>query len=216
MDGTRWQRAAGVGGILFVVLTFVVVLWAPLSTSTPEPAFDGAARDWLAYARATHNQILPLTPVSILALFGFAVFAVGLALRLRRPDGRSGAPSILVLLAAVATEALWMTGNGVSLAIAFNARDLDAATAGLLYGLNNGLFVISWYAIAGMLLAAGAGAFSTHALPTWLAWPALAIGAAWLVAAALPLTGLWFVPYAFFYFWVVAVCVVLVRSSRAS
>jgi hypothetical protein len=90
------------------------------------------------------------------------------------------------------------------------------STASLLYGLSNGFFAASWFAIAGLLLAAGLGALASKALPRWLGWSAMVTGVGYFFAACVPLTNLWFIPYAVFYFWVLAVSVVLLRSAQLS
>ena len=213
MTQPRWQMAGGAGGILFFVLVIGVVLWAPLTTNVPEPGFDGPASAWLAYARATMGQTLPATPVGVLGIFGFLLFAACLASTLQPAADRMSVPSTLVVLAAGLTTGLWLVDNGLSLAAAFRARDLDTTTASLLYGLGNGVLAASWFAIAGLLIAAGLGVLGSGALPRWLGWSALVAGVAYFVAACFPLTALWFAPYALFYFWVVAVSVVLLRRA---
>jgi hypothetical protein len=199
--------------MLFVVVVLGVVLWAPLTTTVPEPAFDGPARDWLAYARATEGQALPGSPVGMVGIFGFVVFAVCLAVKLAPSGERTSVPSILVVVAAGLMTALWMADEALTLASAFRARDLDVSTASLMYGLGNGFFAASWFAIAGLLFAAGLGALASRALPRWLGWSGLVSGVGYFVAACVPLTNLWFIPYALFYFWVVAVSIVLLRSA---
>jgi hypothetical protein len=195
-----------------VVLIWVLVLWAPLTISTPEPSFDGPAEDWLAYARATQSMTSAGTPLLVVALFGFLLFAVALSLKLRMAEDTPSVPSTLVLFATGLMLGLWMASAGVGLAASFRAADLDATTASLIYGIANGLFVISWFAMGCLLIAAGTGGVSAGSLPGWLSWPALLVGCAFLVAGAVPLTAIWFAPYFLFYFWVVAVSIGLIRS----
>jgi len=216
MTEPRWQLAGGAGGILFVLLVVGIVLWAPLTTSVPEPAFDGPARDWLAYARAIAGQTMPEAPVGVLGIFGFVLFAVCLAVRFQPAGERMSVPSILVVLTAGLTTALWLVDDGFGLAAAFRARDLDPTTASLFYGLSNGVFAVSWFAIGALLVAAGLGTLASGALPGWLGWSALVVGAGYCVAACFPLTALWFAPYGLFYLWVVAVSVVLLRGALAA
>jgi hypothetical protein len=212
----RWQLAGGAGGLLFVALVIGVVLLPSLTTNVPEPAFDGSAAAWLAYARATASQALLTTPVGIVGIFGFLLFAVCLAARFQRAEHRMSVPSILLLLAAGLTMGLWILDEGLGLATAFRAGDLDGTTASLLYGLANGVFAASWFGIAGLLVAAGLGTLASRSLPRWLGWFALVVGAGFFAAACFPLTALWLVPYALFYLWVVAVSVVLLRGAAGA
>ena len=215
MTPTRWLRVGGFAGIVFVVLVWAYVLWAPLTVSTPEPPFDGPAKDWLAYAHATRSANFVAAPLITVALFAFLLFAVSLSAKLRQRVEGPNVPATLVLLMAGLVVGLIMAATGVSLAGSFREADLDAALASLLYGLDNGLFVTTWLAIGGLLAAAGVGGLTSGTLPGWLSWPAPFIGALFLVAASLPLTALWFAPYVLFYVWVVAASVVLIRTRAA-
>jgi hypothetical protein len=215
MTQTRWLRVGGGAGIVFVVLVWAYVLWAPLFVSTPEPPFDGPANDWLAYARATRSVNFVAAPLITVALFAFLLFAVSLSIKLRPRDEGPNVPSTLVLLMAGLMIGLIMAATGVGLAGSFRVADLNAASASLLYGLDNGLFVMTWLAIGGLLAAAGVGGLTYRTLPRWLSWPAPFIGVGFVVAAALPLTFVWFAPYVLFYVWVLATSVVLIRTRPA-
>jgi hypothetical protein len=213
MTKRRWLQVGGVAGIVFVLLVWAYVAWAPLTVATPEPPFDGPAKDWLAYAQATRSANFVAVPLLTIALFAFLLFAVSLSLKLRPSDEGPNIPSTLVLTTAGLMIGLYMAASGVSLAASFRVADLSATSASLMYGLDNGLFVMTWLAIGGMLAAAGVGGLISHTLPAWLSWPAPFIGVGFVVAATLPLTPVWFAPYILFYVWVIAVSVVLIRSS---
>jgi hypothetical protein len=212
MTKSRWLQVGGVAGIVFVVLVWAYVLWAPLTVSTPEPPFDGPAKDWLAYAQATRSANFVAAPLITIALFAFLLFAVSLSVKLRPSGEGPNIPSTLVLLMAGLMIGLIMAATGVSLAASFRIADLSATSASLMFGLDNGLFVMTWLAIGGLLAAAGVGGLTSRTLPAWLSWPAPVIAVGFLVAASLPLTALWFAPYILFYVWVVAVSVVLIRT----
>jgi hypothetical protein len=208
----RWLQVGGAGGILFVALLFSSSLLAPLSVPGGEPAFDAPAKDLLAYAQATHDLDLPTYLGELVSLFGFALFAASLNVRLRTRDDHAHVLSTLVVVAAGVAIALFMAAGGAGLAATFRARDLDASVVSVLFGLANGLFVISWFALAAFLISACLGALSSRALPRWLAWAGLLIACGYLVAGAAPLSKLALVPHLLFYIWVVAVGVVLLRS----
>jgi hypothetical protein len=108
-----------------------------------------------------------------------------------------------------------MAAFSVELATAFRARDLDATTASVVFGLANALFASSWFTIAGLLLSASIGALSSGALPRWLTWSGLVVGCGLLVAAAAPLTQLYLTPYLLFFVWIVAVSVLLLRNTTS-
>jgi hypothetical protein len=215
MTGRRWTVAGGVGGLLFVVLIFVVILWAPLTTTVAEPPFDGSSQDWLSYARATHGHAAIQSAIGALGMLGFLLFAANLAARLAPVSPSTSVASILVILTGGLVIALWMADNGLGLAVALRANALDAEGAGLLFGIANAVFVVSWFALSGFLFAVGLGTLGSRRLPRWLAWAAFVIGAGFFAAAALPLAPFWLVPYFFFYGWVITTSVVLLIPQKA-
>jgi hypothetical protein len=75
---------------------------------------------------------------------------------------------------------------------------------------------MSWFAIGGLLLAAGLGALSSHTLPTWLGWSGSVIGLGSVIPVAGQLTAFWLIPLWLFYIWVVAMGVVLIRGARST
>jgi hypothetical protein len=197
-----------------VGLIFVSILWAPLTTTVPEPPFDGSSQGWLSYALATHGQAGIQSVIGALGMLGFLVFVASLANRLASVGGPITVPSILLVLTGGLVIALWLADSGLGIAVALRERALDAEGAGLLYGIANGLFVVSWFALGGFLFAVGLGTLVWPGLPQWLAWPAFVIGGGFFAAGALPLAQFWLVPYLLFYGWVIATSVVLLIADK--
>jgi hypothetical protein len=208
-----WNRVGGVGGIVFFASLLVLIALMPLSHSISEPAFDAPSSAFLAYARSEANLPFALSLVGVLGLFGFAVFAAVLTARFRVAENRSGVASTLVLLATAIFIVLWLAELGIRSAETFRRGDLDATGASVLFGLSNGIFVVSWSAVAAFLAASGFAAVWTRALPPWLGWSALVIGIALFLAGAAPLGAIWYLPYFLFFVWVLATSVVLLRSG---
>ena len=216
-ESRRWAQAGGVGGLLFVVSLWFVILWGLLTNPIPEPAFDASSQAVLTYEKASQEASVAL--VGILGLFCFLVFAVSLAARVREASDRSITPWILVIATAVVFVVTWLAAFALMVGGDFRQRDLDAVGASILWGASQGLFVVSWCAVGGFLVAAGAAALWSHGLPSWLGWWALVIGAGMFISSAVPLTSIWFYPYVLFFAWVIAASVVLLaqapRSRRA-
>jgi hypothetical protein len=210
---TFWNRLGGFGGIVFFVSLAVLIVLMPLSHSVSEPPFDASSTAFLAYGKSEADLPSPLALVGVLGLMGFLIFAVVLADRFRVAEPRSRVPSRLVLLTAAVFTLLWLGDLAIGFAEKFRQRDLDAATASVLFGLANGVFVVSWAALGGFLLAAGSASLWSRTLPAWQGWAALVIGLGMWLSVAVPLTPLWFFPYFLFFAWVLVTSVVLLRTE---
>jgi len=208
-----WTRAGALGGIVFFFSLLVLIALMPLSHSVQEPAFDAPSSAVLAYARSETDLPFALSLIGVLGLFGFAVFAAVLTTRFRLEGSRWDVASTLVLLAAVTFMVLWLAELGLGLGQTFRRNDLDATGASVLSGLANGIFVVSWSAIAAFLGACGFAVLWTRTLPSWLGWSAVVIGIAMFLSGAAPLTSVWFLPYVMFFGWVLAASVVLLRTG---
>lgn len=198
---------------MFVISLLILIALMPLSHSLTEPAFDASSSALLAYAKSQADLPFALGLIGVLGLYGFAVFAVVLAARFRVAESRSDVASTLVLLTAAIFIALWLAEFGLSLAQTLRRASLDATSASVLSGISNGVFVVSWSAVAAFVAASGIAALWTRALPAWLGWSALVIGIGLFVAGAAPLTAIWLLPYLLFFVWVVATSVQLLRSG---
>lgn len=212
MISRRWLQAGGVAGILFVVLEFGFSLVG----GTSEPAFDAPAKDWLTQYQHAHDLVLVAPYTAGLPMLFFLCFIGALHLRLRAASTSESLPSIAVLLFGGVAAALLLTAGGAGASALLRVgHGLDGSGASTLSGLSNEFFVISFFAIGGMLIAAGIGAIETHALPAWLGWSGIVIGIGLVVAVAAQLTEFWLIPFFLFYFWVVAVGVVFIREARS-
>jgi hypothetical protein len=203
----------GGGGIVFFVSLAVLIVLMPLSHSVSEPPFDASSTAFLAYGKSEAESPSALALVGVLGLMGFLVFAVVLADRFRVAELRSHVPSMLVLLTAAVFTVLWLGDLAIGFAEKFRHRDLDAATASVLFGLANGVFVASWAALGGFLLAAGSASLWSRTLAPWQGWAALVIGLGMCLSVAAPLTPIWFFPYFLFFAWVLVTSVVLLRTE---
>lgn len=212
MNEGRWQQVGGAGGILFVVLQFGFTLVGGSS----EPSFDAPAKSWLASYRGSHHLLLAVPYAAGLPLLCFLLFVCALHVKLRVADNSERVPSIAVLLfGGVAAAMLFASIGSGAAALLRVGHGLDESGASTLSGLANEFFVMSWFAIGGMLVGAGLRAISSHVLPAWLGWSGSVIGLASVVAVAGQLTAFWLIPFCLFYMWVVAVGAVLITGARS-
>jgi hypothetical protein len=144
------------------------------------------------------------------------LFVAALHLRLKSAGKGENVPSVAVLLFGGVAAALLLAAAVASLAALLRVgHGLDESGASTLSGLANEFFVMSFFGIGGLLLAAGIGAVSSRTLPAWLGWSGIVIGLASVIAPGAQLTAFWLIPFFLFYVWVVAVGVVLIRDARS-
>jgi len=198
---------------VFVASLVILILLMPLTNAVQEPAFDAPSQALLTYAKADQAPSSKIAFVGMLGLFGFLMFAVTLAVRFRDAGHGSSVPWILVIVAATVMVVMWMALVGLTIGGELRRRDIDATGASVYFGVDNGIFVASWYAVAGFLATAGAAALWSRGLPIWLGWSAVVIGAALFTASAFPLKPFWYFPYLLFYVWVAAASIALLRSA---
>jgi hypothetical protein len=210
MNNRHWLRAGGIGGILFVVLEFGFSLIG----GTGEPGFEAPAKDWLTHYRNAHDLFVVAPYGAGLPMLFFLIFVGALYVKLRLAGIGQNVPSIAVLLfGGVASAMLLAAGGAGSAALLRVGHGLDESAASTLSGLSNEYFVMSFFAIGGLLIAAGLAAVRSHALPTWQGWSGIVIGLGSVIAVAAQLTAFWLIPFFLFYAWVVAVGVVLIRDA---
>jgi hypothetical protein len=147
----------------------------------------------------------------------FLFFVAALHMTLRSAGNGESLPSIAVLLFGGVGAALLLVAIGAGAAAALRVgHGLDESGASSLSGLANEFFVMSWFALGGLLLAAAVGGLSLRTLPTWLGWSGIVIGLGLVVAPAAQLTPFALIPFFLYYLWIVAVSAVIVREARST
>ncbi|MGW5239279.1 hypothetical protein ACWEOW_10140 [Monashia sp. NPDC004114] len=210
-----WNRLTRTLGVLGLVT--VPLLFAPtIAISTlGEPDFSGPPGDVTAFLDAvSQTSWAPAaTALQILGSLALLWWAVGFAVLLRRHEGEPAwrstvaLASIVIFAAYVVLEPFWAAASArgsVSRELAVFA--FDAGNIG---------FANSWLALGSFAVACGWVVLSARALPRWLGWLAVASGVGFVLARLDWTSGAWFLPYAAFWVWVVAVCVVLLRRGAS-
>ena len=219
MSGVRWERLAGLVGLLFVTLiagTFSVPSTPDIgvSDSTLGPAID-ADRSGLALGVYLLGA----------AAIAFVWFAGGLHSRLRKAEGESGGASIVALAGGVMFATLMLVSAGVTLAlVAAAAESRNAVAIRALFELDNVMFITSGFALALFLLASAISIVGTRALAPWVGWSAGLLGVAMLVGSlgvlsadeeGGPLGYVFFVTLMLSVLWVVPASISLLRDSMS-
>jgi hypothetical protein len=218
MTAARWERWAGIAGLVF----FATLLGTFFLPSTPELSI---ADSELGPAIAADARGLGANVYLLgLGAVAFAVFASGVASRIRAAEGERAASSIGVLVGAVVFVSVMLVSAGVSLAlIAAASEGRNGAAVRALFELDNVLFVPAGFALAVFLLSTAVGVVATSALPAWLGWTAGALGVVFLVASlgvmsaddeGGPLGFVFFVDLMLTMLWVLAAAVMLLREPR--
>ena len=204
----RLGRVTGITGLATVVLIFTAVLVG----TRQEPTFNATAAAILTYYRSPDTPATELRSIVLTAgLITFVWFVVALTTLLRRAEGEAPWRSTTAMISGVVLAALVLSGDEV--AAAFRADDLDPQIARYAFdeahvALANGLVALGSFAVCcGWVIT------STGFLPRWLGWLAIASGVGLALSRISWTSGIWLLPYAIFWLWVIIVAVLLLRRS---
>lgn len=211
----RWvslARATGVTGLAAVGILFGGIIAV---SSVGEPPLDASSQDAATFFRKTEAAwVQAAEATASLGMLVFLWFVVGLVLLLRRAEGEPPWRSTVALVSGVLLAAYGVLDASWD-AASHRGAELGPELAGYAFDVGNIGFANSWLALASLAVAAGWVTTRTGVLPRWLGWCAIASGAGLVVARYLWFVdGLWFLPYALFWLWVIATCIRLLRHPR--
>lgn len=212
-DDTRaWRQLATVTGISGLA-TLILVLGTASARSGQEPDFDGTPDQVVNFFRSVSTPIADFG--SFLGAIGLVLmlwFVVGLALLLSRAEGTppwrsaiGGASGLVIVISTL---------SGPWEAAAHRADSLDPQVGLFAFDLGNASFANSWVALGSFAICCGWVLVTSAALPRWLGWVAIVAGAGMVLSRAVWTTAIWFGPYALFWLWVIAVCILLLRHRH--
>ena len=172
MDNHRIKRLAPLTGVLYAVL-FIVAL----GTQGSAPSKDARGAKVIAYYTTNHSTLYLSCFLFVAAGIVFIFFAGALRDAVRRDDQNGDWLPTVAFGGGVAyaiTLSLFAVGQGALL----KAADLgDVEMARTLNVLNSSYFFPAVLSLSVVLLAGGAAALRSNALPRWLAWVATVVGA---------------------------------------
>jgi hypothetical protein len=142
--------------------------------STPQPSASDA--DVVAFYAAHANAQLVSGASQSLAALAFLLFAAILYRHLRDGSGARAAPVFCFAGAIVFATGLALLA-GISVTLGDSIHDLTSAAAQAINALALVAVFVVTVGISAFMLGAGAAAVRGRALPSWLAWCAIAIGA---------------------------------------
>lgn len=201
-------RNIGLAGIAGAVLLFT----ATIVGSPGEPPLNATTIEAVTYLRGLDVPWKPaMAAVADLAMMVLLWFMVGLGLLLRRFEGEVPIRSTMAMLSGVLVAA-YVVLDPTEEAAAHRAGELSQGQLAFAYDVTAIGFSKVWLALGTFALACGWVIVRTQALPRWLGWWGVISGVA-LGSAPFYWTseGLWFAPYAAFWLWLLAICVLLVR-----
>ena len=218
MDDAKWERAAGAGGILFVVLVLVSAFLpgAPPSTSDP-------ARDIAKYFNDHGDAIREASFLGIIATLPLVWWIAAMYRRLERATGNARLGVMTAVGAAIAA-----TAGGVGAVVMAVVAMVGVGGAGGLTGTKFfyllGTNLNSMVAIGTALLvgSVSAGILRTGMMPKWIAWlgalvAVLSVGGSLIsVSGNDAVMGLLIASFLTFALWLVIVSVVMLRTPAES
>ena len=206
-----WQRLGRITGA--AGLAAVVLILVPVVVGTrPEPAFNAAAAEVLAYYRSSETVAAPFRSfVFTVGLVTFVWFVGALSTLLRRVEGEAAWRSAIAMGSGVLCVALVLSGNEI--AVAFRADDLDPQIARYAFDEGQAAFANARVALGSFAVCSGWVIASTRFLPRWVGWLAIASGAGLALSRISWTSSIWLLPYLMFWLWVVTVAVLLLRRN---
>ena len=211
----RWVQMGAAGGVAFVVLQIVGQYLIAGASDASEPAFDAPTADIVTFFDAQNAGVVKLgSYLTTLSVIPFLWFLGVLWSTLRRAEGDPPWLSVTAVGSGVIVSMGIALGGSWELAV--HRRDYDPETLRLLFDHANLAFANLWVMCASLALAASTLFVVRRALPRWLGWLGIVSAIGLLAARAVWSTSeLWFLPFALFYVWLVAVSLTLVRRAEA-
>jgi hypothetical protein len=186
-DETRAYRAAGWAGIVFSVLSLIVLPLAASPLNPPPPVLGASGAEYASWYGLHRTGFLVGNYLGILAFVPGFVQLVVLAARVKRVEGEHGWMGSLVLCTGTFAYAVFACSLVVFQALPFLAeRRLEAANEAM------GALGAVWFALDGLaalplVLAVAWATTRTGALPRWFGRTSWVVS---IVAAAMSLGGL--------------------------
>jgi hypothetical protein len=171
----RYERLAGVGGLVSVVLLVVQAALLVFGTTGETES----TQQLVSYLRENRTLFLAATVLEGLGLSFVLWFLSGLVLVLRGHDGESRALALLVLSAGIVFVLLILIEDAAFVAAAYGVEDSGSALAvNVLWDFGRIVAgVYGRFPVAVLLFASAAAILRTRRLPSWLAWLACLAGA---------------------------------------
>jgi hypothetical protein len=181
MSDRGWARLGAAGGAAFVLLSLV-----GSGGGGEGPSIDASRAEIGRYfsTAPTSGSFTAAGPLlELVAMLTLLVFWSHVSAVLRQAEGDAGWLSRVVYGAGVGSVVLKVSSFPAAYALhTRSGKGVDPALLAALYDMNNAAFVLGWTLSGLALLAAGAGALGTRALPRPIAYSAAVVGGALLVA----------------------------------
>jgi hypothetical protein len=186
VGGAPFRRIGGAAGITYVVLV-AIENFDVLDT----PSYDSSVGEIVAAYVDSEGELAITTVAGTLALFAYVVAAVALLSVVRDGDReRDEAWSIVGLAGAVAGPAVGAVVVGLQATLVLRADEgLSPEMVRLLHDVRLGMQAVAGLPVSLFLVGMAMAGLRGRSLPRWLAWSALAIGAASLVSSTLGFAG---------------------------
>jgi hypothetical protein len=220
VDDTRGMRLGGWAGILFSILSLIVLPLVAVPMAPPPPLLGSDGPAVVAWFQAHRGGFLWGNYLGIAAFFPGFLQLVILAARVRRREGEGGWLGALVLTSGTFGYAVFACSLILFQVLPFL---VDAAAAQALGWLASVWFALDGLAALPLVLAVGWAVLRTGALPRWVAhasWAGAALSVvmslggltatpAWLAGGG-PAT---FAGFVGFFVWTAAIGVAMIRSK---
>jgi hypothetical protein len=218
MDDAKWERAAGAGGILFVVLVLVSALLPGAPPSTSDPALKIAK-----YFTDHSDAIREASFLGIIATVPIVWWAAAMYRMLDRATGNARLGVMAVVGVAIATAAAGVS-SVIFAVVAMAGVTGSGGVAGTKFYYLLGTNLTSLVAIGTALVvgSVSAGILRSGMMPKWIAWlgvlvTVLSVGGSLIgVSGNDAVMGVLFASFLTFSLWLVVVSIVMLRKPATA
>jgi hypothetical protein len=199
-------------------MQIIAQLLISLPGDASEPSFNGSTADIAAFFASRNDTLFKAGDyVSALSVIPLLCFLAVLSTRLRRAEGDPAWLSLVAFGSGLVVVAGIATGSNWEVAVLRQNDGVDPQIARLLFDQGNLTLANLWVMFAPLAASAGLVALRTAMLPRWLAWLGIVTAVALIaVRAVWADTDVWYIPFGFYYLWLAATSVVLVRQRVAA
>jgi hypothetical protein len=212
MSVSQIKKTGAAAGIIYPIMQMAAQ--GLIQVGGAEPSFTAPAALIVDFFQNRNPTLFEVGGyISVISFILFLWFVVFLWGEIRAVESENNLLSMVVLGSGLVATSIYLSSTGWELAMFRISEGLDPQLTRTLFDQGNLSFANSWVLLGSMVLVAGI-LFRQMALPGWLGWGSLILAVALILARFVWTSAIAFIPYAFFWLWMIALGVIYLRRYR--